>query len=62
MLDLKPAIVDVDGSYMYRKQQKLAPEEVNTQPLSLPDVLLTAWEVVDASNFKDKHVPQLTHG
>ena len=34
-------IVDVDGSYLYRKQQSMGE---SVEPLSLPDVPLSGWE------------------
>ena len=41
-------IVDVDGSYLYRKQQSMGE---SVEPLSLPDVPLSGWERVDEGNY-----------
>ena len=55
-------VVDVDGSYLYRKEQQLISQGVNTLPLSLPSVPLTGWEVVSADNYKEKNVPKVMPG
>ena len=58
----KLEIVDVDGSYLYRKEQQLISQGVNTVPLSLPSVPITGWEVVSADNYKEKNVPKVMPG
>ena len=55
-------IVDVDGSYLYRKKQQLVSQGIRTLPLSLPSVPLTGWEVVTADNYKEKNVPRVMSG
>ena len=55
-------VVDVDGSYLYRKEQQLISQGVRTLPLSLPSVPLTGWEVVTADNYKEKYVPRVISG
>ena len=52
-------VVDVDGSYLYRKEQQLISQGIRTLPLSLPSVPLTGWEVVTADNYKEKNVPRV---
>ena len=49
-------VVNVDGSYLYRKEQQLISQGVHTLPLPLPSVPLAGWEVVSANNYKDKNV------
>ena len=44
-------VVDVDGSYLYRKRQSMIAEGKPVAPLGIPDVPLTGWEVVDKSNY-----------
>lgn len=55
-------VVDVDGSYLYRKEQQLISQGIRTLPLSLPSVPLTGWEVVTADNYKEKNVPKVISG
>ena len=55
-------VVDVDGSYLYRKEQQLISQGVSTLPLSLPSVPLTGWEVISADNYKEKNVPKVMSG
>ena len=55
-------VVDVDGSYFYRKEQQLISQGANTLPLPLPSVPLTGWEVVSADNYKEKNVPEVMPG
>ena len=55
----KMNIVDVDGSYLYRKEQQLVSQGVSTQPPYLPLVPLTEWEVVSANYYKEKDVPRV---
>ena len=58
----KLEIVDVDGSYLYRKEQQLISQGVNTLPLSVPSAPITGWEVVSADNYKEKDVPRVMPG
>ena len=55
-------IVDVDGSYLYRKEQQLISQGINTLPLSLPSQPLTGWEIVSADNYMEKNVPKVMPG
>ena len=57
-------VVDVDGSYLVRKHQRLQQAGVNVAPLKLPSVPLSSWESIDDKNFKDvtRKVPKLTSG
>lgn len=61
-MNQKLDIVDVDGSYLYRKEQQLISQGVRTLPLSLPSLPLTGWEVVSADNYKEKNVPKVMSG
>ena len=62
MLKDKLPIIDVDGSYLYRKEQKLNSQGVKTLPLSLPGLPLTGWETFTADNYKEKNIPKVTPG
>ena len=63
MLKDKLPIVDVNGSYLHRKEQKLNSQGLKTSPLSLPGLPLTGrWEIVTADNYKEKNVPNVTPG
>ena len=55
-------IVDVDGSYLYRKEQRLISQGVSTLPLPIPAVPLRGWEVVSADNYRAKNVPKVMSG
>ena len=56
-------IVDVDGSYLYRKQQLLKQSGVCIAPLPLPSPL-SGWEVVSESNIGtiSPKIPAVTSG
>ena len=58
----KVCIVDVDGSYLYRKQQQLNFQQLSD--LHVPCVPLSGWETVTDTNMKDKcvHIPRVTPG
>lgn len=62
MLKDKLPVIDVDGSYLYRKEQKLKSQGINTLPLCLPALPLVGWESVGADNYMDKNVPKVTPG
>ena len=54
-------VIDVDGSYIYRKTQMAS---APLRDAVLPDVPLIGWEGVDVtvrSNHVDK-IPKVTHG
>ena len=44
-------VVDVDGSYMYGKQQSLIDNGQSVAPLGVPGIPLTGWKVVDKGNL-----------
>ena len=60
----KLPIVDVDGSYLYRKQQALLHTGVHVEPLPLPAPPLAGWEVVTDSNVDtvSASIPIVTSG
>lgn len=53
------AVVDVDGSYLYRKYQLHA--DVVT---AVPNPPLAGWEPVSKGNYRDiaSKIPKVTHG
>ena len=57
-------VVDVDGSYLIRKHQKLQQAGINVAPLKLPSVPLTSWDSINDKNFTEatRKVPKLTSG
>ena len=57
-------MVDVDGSYLYRKHQQLLSKGESVAPLSLPDIPLSGWEVVNEQNYTTmaKKIPCVTPG
>ena len=57
-------IVDVDGSYLYRKHQLLLSKGKSVVPLSLPGIPLSGWERVDKGNYTlvAKKIPCVTPG
>ena len=46
-------IVDVDGSYLYLKQQKLVSSGVSVAPVSHSTSPILGWETVNAANYKE---------
>ena len=56
-------VVDVDGSYLYRKHQLLS-EGKCVVPLSLSDIPLSGWELVDKGNYTHmaRKIPCVTPG
>ena len=62
VLKLQLPIVDVDRSYLYRKEQKLILEGIKTVPLPSPDIPPSGWEVLSRANFKEKGLPKVTSG
>ena len=56
-------VIDVDGSYLYKKHQ-LQGSICSTDNATIPDVPLSGWETVDTSNYSDmsKKIPMVTHG
>ena len=57
-------VIDVDGTYLYKKHQRLALKDANVAPLTLPIPPLCGWESVTESNVKAlaKKVPRVTSG
>ena len=57
-------VVDVDGSYLIKKCQRLQDSGVSTAPLDLPSVPLSGWEVVSEENYRDaaEKIPRLMPG
>ena len=62
VLKEKLSIVDVDGSYLLRKEQRLVSEGVQTLPLSAPAVPLSGWELLTRDNYKELGIPTVTSG
>ena len=60
----KAKVIDVDGSYLYRKHQQLQASDVNVAALDVPPPPLTCWESVSECNVNllaDK-IPRVTRG
>ena len=57
-------VVDVDGSYMYRKKQQLRSAGFNVTGLPAPTPPLTGWEQVTSDNSAtmSKNIPFVTPG
>ena len=57
-------IVDVDGSYLHRKQQSLQRSGVQVAPLPPPRPPLAGWEIVTDSNVDtvSVNIPVVTSG
>ena len=57
-------IVDVDGSYLYLKQQKFINSGVSVTPVSHPPSPILGWETVNAENYKEygTKIPIVTQG
>ena len=55
-------IVDVDGSYLYRKGQKCSPQLFHQLPI--PCIPFTGWEPVDNTNYGEmaKKIPHVMPG
>lgn len=51
-------IVDVDGSYLYRKEQSLIESGISVVPLETPSAPLSGWEVVTDVNM-DTIIPKM---
>ena len=56
--------VDVDGSYLYRKQQAILHTGIQLAPLPPPAPPLAGWEVVTDSNVDavSTRIPTVTSG
>ena len=57
-------IVDVDGSYLYRKQQSLMDSGVTVAPLDPPAPPLSGWQTLTETNARTiaPMVPLVTSG
>ena len=57
-------VVDVDGSYLYRKQQTLLSRGAALLPLPLPAPPLAGWVLVTDSNVDSvaASIPNVTSG
>ena len=57
-------VVDVDGSYLHRKQQSLKQSGVHVAPLPPPAPPLAGWEVVTDGNVDtiSASIPMVTSG
>ena len=55
-------VVDVDGSYLYRKAQKCSPQLLHQ--LSILRISLTGWETVHDTNYREmaKKIPRVMPG
>ena len=57
-------VLDVDGSYLFKKHQQLSSEGIQLPQLSLPETPLIGWEPVNITNYAEmaKKIPRITHG
>ena len=58
-------MVDIDGSHLYKKQQKLLSEGVVIGKLTaLPKQPLIGWDSINTANHKEmaSKLPRVTHG
>ena len=57
-------VVDVDGSYLWRKYQRVSENGVSVFPVGAPSPPLTGWESVTEANHKEyaDKIPQVTAG
>ena len=46
-------VIDVDGTYLERKRQRLLSSNVNVGPLPYPAFPLHGWQTVEESNAKN---------
>lgn len=44
---------DVDGSYLYRKQQRAIEAGITVSPMDIPDPPISGWEQLTTENHKD---------
>lgn len=64
MRKLKSKVVDVVGSYLWRKQQQLNESGVVTSDVGLPSPPLSGWITINEVNSKElaKDTPTVTSG
>ena len=57
-------MVDVDGSYMFLKHQRVAESGVNVAPLGIPPPPISGWDSVTEENFRSLSgdIPRVTSG
>ena len=57
-------VVDVDGSYLWRKQQQLNETGVVTEDIGVPSPPPSGWVTVNEANYTEisKHLPIVTSG
>ena len=57
-------IVDVGGSYVYKKHQQLMSSGINVAPLKTPPPPLSGWESVTEASIKElaSSIPRVTPG
>ena len=57
-------VVDVDGSYLWRKYQRVSESGANVVPVGVPSPPLTGWQSVTEANHKEyaDKIPQVTAG
>ena len=46
-------VCDVDGTYLFRKQQQMIEAGVATTPLDIPDSPISEWELLKLENHKE---------
>lgn len=58
------SVVDVDGSYLYRKEQTLVASGIATSPMDVPQPPVCGWEQLTAENHCDiaPKVPRVMPG
>lgn len=54
----------MDGSYLYRKREKLLADGFSVAPLGLPSVPLDGWKIVNEGNYREiaTKIPCVTPG
>ena len=57
-------VIDVDGSYLWRKYQRMSESGVSVVPIGIPSLPLTGWESVTEANHKEyaDKIPRVTAG
>ena len=57
-------MVDVDGSYLFRKHQRLAESGMKVAPLDIPPPPISGWTLVTEENVHSvaQEVPKVTSG
>ena len=57
-------VVDIDGSYLAQKHEKLRLSGMQLAPLGMPPPPPTGWVTVDTSNYQDlaKKIPRMSPG